>query len=135
MSKKSLLWLRLDNAAKIYPASRRKNWTNVFRLSATLKDSVDETVVKSALKAALCRFPSINVRLRKGLFWYYLQQLENEPEIISECSYPLTWMSSQELRKCAFRIIVHGRRIAIEFFHSITDGTGAMMFLKSFLAE
>ena len=135
MRKKRLIWLKLDNAAKIYPASRRKNWTNVFRLSATLKDEIDKAVVSSALKVTLERFPSFNVRLRKGLFWYYLQQLDKEPQIKSEASYPLTWMSSGELRSCAFRVIVHDKRIAFEFFHSITDGTGAMTFFKSFLAE
>jgi NRPS condensation-like uncharacterized protein len=39
------------------------------------------------------------------------------------------------MRKCAFRVIVYHRRIAIEIFHSITDGNGAMIFLKSLLAE
>ena len=46
---KQLRWVRLDNAAKIYPAARRKNWSNVFRQSATLVDAVDTDVLKSAL--------------------------------------------------------------------------------------
>ena len=29
-------WLRLDNAALIFPAVRRRDWTNAFRISATL---------------------------------------------------------------------------------------------------
>jgi hypothetical protein len=29
-------WLKLDNAAKIYPAAKRRNWKALFRLSATL---------------------------------------------------------------------------------------------------
>ena len=31
---RSLRWMRLDNAAKIYPAAKRRNWVNFFRLSA-----------------------------------------------------------------------------------------------------
>lgn len=46
---KPLRWVRLDNAAKIYPAARRKNWSNVFRQSVTLSDDVDMGVLKSAL--------------------------------------------------------------------------------------
>ena len=42
--KKALGWVRLDNAAKIYPAARRRNWTNLFRQSATLVDDVDKAV-------------------------------------------------------------------------------------------
>ena len=46
---KKLRWLKLDNAAKIYPASRNNNWSNIFRLSATLKEPVDTEVLRSAL--------------------------------------------------------------------------------------
>ena len=76
---KALRWLRLDNAAKIYPAARRKNWSNVFRQSATLTDEVDKAVLESALEITVKRFPSIAARLRKGLFWYYLQQIDSPP--------------------------------------------------------
>ena len=130
-----LRWLRLDNAAKIYPAARRENWSNVFRVSATLKDEVDMDVLHSALDVTLRRFPSIAVRLRKGVFWYYLEQLSYVPNIREENSYPLTRMSRRETRKCAFRVLVYGRRIAVEIFHSLTDGNGAMVFLKSLVAE
>ena len=133
--KRPLRWVRLDNAAKIYPAARRKNWSNVFRQSVTLIDNVDTVVLKSALDIAVKRFPSIAARLRKGVFWYYLQQVESVPEIREEYSYPLTYMSKSEMRKCAFRVIVFNNRIAVEFFHSLTDGTGALIFLKSLVAE
>ena len=132
---RTLRWVRLDNAAKIYPAARRRNWSNVFRQSVTLSEDVDTGVLKSALDITIKRFPSIAARLRKGMFWYYLQQVETAPEIRDECSYPLTYMSKEEMRKCAFRVIVFHNRIAVEFFHSLTDGTGALIFLKSLVAE
>ena len=65
-----LRWVRLDNAAKIYPAARRKNWSNVFHQSVTLFDDVDTAVLKSALDVTVKRFPSIAARLRKGVFCY-----------------------------------------------------------------
>ncbi len=132
---KKLRWMRLDNAAKLYPAARRQNWSNVFRLSATLNEEVDITVLRAALDVTVRRFPSIATRLRRGVFWYYLQQLEHAPAISEEKCYPLTPMSSQETRECALRVIVYQRRIALEVFHSLTDGTGALIFLKTLLAE
>ena len=39
--KQKTRWLRLDNAAKIYPAVRSETWSNVFRVSATLSEPVD----------------------------------------------------------------------------------------------
>lgn len=128
-------WVRLDNAAKIYPAAMRKNWSNVFRQSVTLTEPVDKEVLQSALHVTVGRFPSIAARLRKGVFWYYLQQVDHAPAIREEYSYPLTFMSKKELRQCAFRVIAYQNRIAIEFFHSLTDGTGAMVFLKNLTAE
>ena len=138
MAKKAtrpLRWVRLDNAAKIYPAARRKNWSNVFRQSVTLFDDVDTDVLQSALDVTVKRFPSIAARLRKGVFWYYLQQVESAPKLREEYSYPLTYMSKAEMRRCAFRVIAFHNRIAVEFFHSLTDGTGALIFLKSLVAE
>ena len=128
-------WLRLDNAAKIYPAARRRKWSNVFRQSVTLCEPVDTLVLRQSLEVTVKRFPSIAARLRRGVFWYYLQQLEETPELRREHSYPLVFMSKDEIRRCAFRVIVHRNRIAVEFFHSLTDGTGALIFLKSLTAE
>ncbi len=130
-----LRWMRLDNAAKIYPAARRQNWSNVFRLSATLCEDVDIKTLENALDVTVRRFPSIAARLRKGLFWYYLQEVSKAPEIKKESSYPLTRMSKEETRQCALRVIVYKKRIAIEIFHSLTDGNGALVFLKSLVAE
>ena len=130
-----LRWLPLDNAAKIYPAARTNHWSNVFRLSATLKEPVDPVILQSALDVTVRRFPSMAVRLRKGMFWYYLQQLSEPPVVSEDNSYPLARMTNSETRKCALRVLYFQRRIAIEIFHSLTDGTGGLIFLKSLVAE
>lgn len=133
--RKPLGWVKLDNAAKIYPAVRRRNWSNVFRQSATLTENIDKIVLSSALEIVVKRFPTIAARLRKGAFWYYLQEIDCPPMIMDDYSYPLTFMSRKEMRKCAFRVLVYKNRIAVEFFHSLTDGTGALVFLKNLVAE
>ena len=130
-----LRWMRLDNAAKIYPAARSQTWSNVYRLSATLREPIDVPVMQSALDLTVRRFPSIAARLRRGVFWYYLQQLHSAPKIRPEFSYPLTRMGVSEIRQCALRVIVYGNRVAIELFHSLTDGSGALTFLKNLVAE
>ena len=135
IEKKPLRWVRLDNAAKIYPAARRKNWSNIYRESVTLFEEVDCDVLKSALEVTIKRFPAIAARLRRGLFWYYLQQIESAPELREEYSYPLAYMNHEEMRKCALRVIVYHNRIAVEFFHALTDGNGALVFLKNLVAE
>lgn len=132
---KSLRWMRLDNAAKIYPAAKRRTWTNFFRLSATLREPVDLAVLRAALDVTVRRFPSMAVRLRRGAFWYYLEQLPKAPEIQPEKPCPLMHVPFDSVRRCAFRVLVYENRVAVEFFHAVTDGTGALVFLKTLLAE
>ncbi len=134
-AQRKLRWLRLDNAAKIYPAAMSRTWSNVFRLSATMSEPVDRQILQSALDVTVRRFPSMAARLRHGVFWYYLEQIPNAPKVRDELSYPLARMPLREMRKCAFRVIVYKNRIAVEFFHSLTDGNGGLIFLKSLVAE
>ena len=132
---RSLRWMRLDNAAKIYPAAKRRNWNNFFRISATLTEPIDTGVLASALDVTARRFPSIAVRLRRGAFWYYLEEIPKTPSIQPEKSCPLAHAPFHEVRQCAFRVLVYKNRVAVEFFHALTDGTGALVFVKTLLAE
>ena len=132
---RSLRWMKLDNAAKIYPAAKRRNWNNFFRISATLTEPVDVAVLRSALDVTARRFPSIAVRLRRGMFWYYLEQIPHSPAMQEEKSCPLAHAPFHEVRQCAFRVLVYHNRFAVEFFHALTDGTGGLTFFKTLLAE
>ncbi len=134
-SERKLRWMGLDNCAKIYPAAATSRWTNVFRLSATLKDDIDRDVLQAALDVTVRRFPSISVRLRRGSFWYYLEEVLHAPEITDEKPYPLSRMPFDDIRSCAFRVIIYKKRVAVEFFHALTDGNGGLVFLKSLVAE
>ena len=128
-------WMKLDNAAKIYPAAKRRRWSNVFRLSATLGEPVDVKILESALNVTMKRFPSMAVRIRRGLFWYYLEEIKKTPPIRQDIGYPLTRMPFSEIRQCALRVLYYENRIAVEIFHAITDGSGGLIFLKTLLAE
>ena len=134
-NERKLKWMQLDNAAKIYPAAATARWNNIYRLSATLKDEVDRDVLQSALDVTVRRFPSIAVKLKRGVFWYYLEEIARAPEVQDEKSYPLARMPFDDIRSCAFRVIVYKKRIAVEFFHALTDGNGGLIFLKTLVAE
>ncbi len=130
-----LSWMSLDNAAKIFPASRSRTWSNMFRVSATFDEDIDRDVLRVALDVTLRRFPSIAVSIKEGLFWYYLEEISSAPEILDEKPYPLARMTMRDLRKCAFRVLVYKNRLAVEFFHSLTDGNGGLVFVKTLAAE
>lgn len=123
-------WFKLDNAAKIYPAARNSRWNNVFRMSVVLKEEVKPDILQQALEDIIDRFPTFRVTLRKGLFWYYLQFVTSKPKVQEEKSFPCSMMRLNG-RGYIFRVLYYSHRISVEVFHSITDGTGNINFLKT----
>ncbi|NLD58278.1 MAG: hypothetical protein GX647_01285 [Clostridiales bacterium] len=128
-------WLKLDNAAKIYPPARSHGWAPMFRLSVTLAEPVDPEALARAHRTVLRRFPTFGYRLRRGLFWYYLERMNGQPELQQDVGNPLVRMDLRENGRFMYRIRYHGRRIAVEFFHALTDGTGGLSFLLTLAAE
>ena len=134
-SPKEPRWLKLDNAAKIYPAARSRSWTALFRLSAVLDEPIDPEILAQAQRSALKRFPSFKMRLRHGLFWYYLERLPGAPDIQQDVSNPCVRMDMRQNGGFMFRIRYFENRIAVEILHVLTDGTGGLSFLLTLVAE
>ena len=132
---RKLRWMTLDNAAKIFPASRNRNWSNLFRVSASFTEDIDTPCLQQALDHIVKRFPSIAVCIKPGFFWYYIEEIPHAPQVLEDKPYPLSRMPFDDIRKCAIRVLVHRNRMAVEFFHAVTDGTGGLIFVKSLAAE
>lgn len=128
-------WMKLDNAAKIYPAAKRRNWKALFRLSVDLAQDVELSVLEQALESTLARFPGFALKLKTGLFWYYLEHNAGQPEIREDGPYPCAQMDFEANKGFMFRVLYHKRRIAVEIFHALTDGTGGLCFTKTLAAE
>lgn len=128
-------WYRLDTAGLIFPATMDVNWSNVFRLSATLTEEVDPIILQKAVDDLKDRFPSFYVSLHNGFFWCYLQQNGKSPKVNEDFAYPLTYMGRFEVRKNCLRIFYYKNRIAIEIFHCISDGNGGKVYLSTLLAR
>ena len=120
------IWMPLDNAALIFPAIRRKNWNNVFRQSITLREDVDPALLQRAVDQLMPRFPSFYLRLKRGVFWYYLEEVKAPPFVQEDFAYPLTFMTKREMGRCCLRVLYYRNRIAVEYFHVLSDGGGAI---------
>lgn len=131
---RSLRWMRLDNAALIFPAALRRRWSNAYRISFTFTEPVDPALLQRALEQVAPRFPSVIVRLRRSAFWYYLEELPKPPAVQADESRPLRGMRMHDVRRCAIRVLYYRCRMAVEYFHSVTDGTGALVFAKTLAA-
>ena len=67
-------FFKLDNAAKIYPAAKNRHWMALFRVSAELDEEIDPMLLSKALSRTLKRYPWLQCRLRRGLFWFCLSR-------------------------------------------------------------
>jgi len=126
---------RLDTAANLYPAIRGRKRPGVFRVSATLTQPIRPDFLQLALNTTLKRIPSFSVKLRSGLFWHYFIHSEDLLPVQEDNSNPCMYISSKENNGFLIRVRYHGCRIAVEVFHSVSDGAGAMVFLKTLIAQ
>ncbi len=133
--KKVKKWYKLDNAATIYPSVKTRRWMAMFRLCAELSEQIDRDTLSEALKATLKRMPTFAVCVRMGMFWYYLEELDGTPPIEDDVANPCLPIDPEKTNGFMFRIRCHDRRIALEFFHVLADGTGGLTFLKTLVAE
>lgn len=123
-------WRRLDNTAKIFPVIASEDLSNVFRVSVTLKDEIDAEKLQKALEDVIVWFDGFNVRLRRGFFWYYFETNKKKPVVEKENSYPCKYIDPRLNEQFLFRVSYYQKRINLEVFHAITDGMGAVNFLK-----
>lgn len=125
--------LPLDNAAKIYPAAMTKNWNSVFAVSVHINENVNHFVLQKAVNDLSKRFPSMYVALKKEFFWDCLVPATDFNVVEREHTYPCRPMNINDKTKPLFRVVYNKYEIRAEFFHSVTDGTGAMEYLKALL--
>lgn len=123
-------WTKLDNAAKLFPPTRTKSDTKVFRFTCELYDDVDREVLMQAVKLTLPRFPVYRSVMKKGLFWYYLEESSLEPRVREEYKPPLTQLYSGNSKSLLFEVTYYRRRINLEVFHVLSDGAGAIQFFR-----
>lgn len=136
MSKnKQRKWFRIDNAGKLYPSITSTRVSTVYRISATLTEEVNPQFLQEALERVMPRFPYFHVNLRRGFFWYYFIQSHQRPVVEEEKYDPCLFMHFKNRKKLPYRVLYYKKKISLEMTHSMTDGTGALIFFKTLLVE
>lgn len=128
-------WIKLDNAATIYPSILTKKYAAMFRISATLYEKVDENILYKALKNVIKRFPTFRYKLKMGLFWHYFKHIDGIPDIQNDVKNPMLRINFKENNNFMFRVRYFDKRISVEYFHALTDGNGGLTFLLSLVCE
>lgn len=124
-------WRRLDNSAKIFPIDSDKNFSAVYRMSVLLKEDINPEILKKAVNKTLETFTSFKVCLRRGFFWYYLEENSKEIPITEENNYPCKYIDKNSNNGYLFKITYFKNKINVDTFHSLTDGSSSIEFIKA----
>lgn len=124
-------WRKLDNTANVFPVISNKNYSSVYRVAVRLKEEINENILQEALIKTLPWFKSFAVKLRHGVFWHYFEANKKQPRVEREQAYPCAFIDPNTNNQFLFKVTYFGGRINLEVFHAITDGMGAIKFLKA----
>jgi len=123
-------WRRLDNSAKIFPMSTGEKYSTVFRISVLLKEDIKPELLKQAVIHTLEKYDIFKVKMKAGLFWYYLEENDKEPKVTEERDYPCKYINPKTNNDYLFKVTYFKNKINIDIFHSLTDGNGGNIFFR-----
>lgn len=123
-------WYKVDNVAKVFLATVGKRDTRTLRVSCILREDIDPELLQKAVDSAIQDRPQMQVRLRRGLFWHYMEDTDIAPVVSEEHDRvcPLLYVPAKAMLH--YQVTYFGKRINLEVFHALTDGTGALEFLN-----
>ena len=98
------VWNRLDNAAKIFPAASFQHDTNVFRFYCELNETIEEEILQRALDETIEQFPTYRFIMKRGAFWYYLEQSEIRPMVHKEEKPPCSAIYDRDEKRLLFEV-------------------------------
>ncbi|HCP15098.1 MAG TPA: alcohol acetyltransferase, partial [Peptococcaceae bacterium] len=128
-------WTKLDNAAIVFPSLAKAKNSTIYRVSAVLKETVLPVRLQQALDITVKRYPMMTMRIHKGLFWRYMEYDDEPLRVKREDDYPCHPLQDRMTMEALLKVFYYQRRISVEVFHAITDGSGAMEFLKTLVYE
>ncbi len=126
-------WVRLDNASNIFLAAMTNSDTKVFRMSAELTDAVDPLLLQRALDEVYENYVLYHSVLRRGFFWYYLEESDLKPKVTADTLPPCAQIYHFDRKELLFRVFYNQNRVHLELFHALSDGTGALWFFEDLL--
>lgn len=124
-------WYKLDNVAKLFLATHNKRDTRSIRISCVLKEPIDQRHLQQALNETIKMRPQFQVRIRRGFFWHYIEDTDVTPTVTCENDRPCPIMYGANYKGILhYKVSYYLNRINLDMFHAISDGTGAIIFMK-----
>lgn len=124
-------WYKLDNVSNLFLASHNKRDPRSIRVSCILKEEINADILQQALNKTIALRPQFQVRIRRGFFWHYLEQTNKMPTVSQEDDRPCPILYGENYKGVLhYKVTYYRNRINVDMCHVISDGTGALSFLK-----
>lgn len=128
-------WYKLDHAGKLFPAVADANNTSTYRISVMLTELIQEERLQQAVDIVINRFPTMASKINKGVYWDYFSENKERLMIQPEETFPCFPIDVNNEKKHMIRVLYYGKKISVEAFHALTDGTGILEFVKTLLYQ
>lgn len=122
----------IDNAGFLFSSVMTSKRRPRFRFIAVLTEDIEPAVLSRALETTIGRFPYFNVALKNGFFRHFLEASEQKITLQHDSLEQFQTLSPQGP---LLHIGYEGRKINLEMAHVLSDGFGALTFLKTLLVQ
>lgn len=124
-------WYKLDNVAKVFLANHSNRNPQSLRISFTLNNEIDPEILQKALDETILVRPQLQVRVRRGVFWHYMEPSTEKPLVSEESRRPCPVLyGDKQSGYLHYKVSYYKNRINLDVFHAIADGTGAMRIME-----
>ncbi len=124
-------WYKVDNVAKVFLATHNQRDTRTLRVSVTLNETINPEALQYALDQTIKSRSQFQMRIRRGIFWNYLEKTDHKPVVREEHERPCPILYGPYYKGVLhYSVTYYKNRINLEIFHALSDGTGAMEFLN-----
>ncbi len=127
-------WRKLDNTAKLFSMDGINN-TSIFRLSAILKEDIEQLTLKKAIDIVLKDYQGFRMKKSSGLFWNYLEYNYKKPKVNIEEGIPCRHINFRKNNNYLFRVSYYKNKINLDVYHILTDGAGAIFLFKAIICR
>lgn len=100
-----------------------------------MAEEVKKESLELAVNRILARVPTFRTRLKKGIFWYYLEENKLPFPVREEPADFLGYRDARENNDYLFSLYYRANKITLVCFHALSDGGGAMSVFQEILFE
>lgn len=128
-------WEKTDNSGMIYPLILTLSAQSNFEFCITLSEPVDPEILRQALVNTYERFSYAKVELQNNFFRSCF--VENNAKVVVHKNNGKTLGRINFVKNNNYLVVVSfvDCEIHLKIFHSLSDGTGAFVFVKYLLIE